>query len=53
MWARTGAGLALGACSAAVHLLLTVPVAAALLAPTLRPKAEAAVRRMAAQERRP
>ncbi|QYN38047.1 sensor histidine kinase [Pseudonocardia sp. DSM 110487] len=51
-WARTGAGLAIGACSAAVHLLLALPVAAVLLAPALRPKAEVAVRRVAALERR-
>jgi signal transduction histidine kinase len=51
-WARTGAGLVLGACSAAVHLLLALPVTGALLAPALRPKAEAAVQRIAALERR-
>jgi signal transduction histidine kinase len=51
-WARTGAGLTLGACSAAVHLLLALPVAVALLVPALRPTAEAAVRRLAALERR-
>jgi signal transduction histidine kinase len=51
-WARTGAGLALGALSAAVHLLLALPVAAALLVPALRPAAETVVRRLAAIERR-
>ena len=51
-WARTGAGLALGAGSAAMHLLLVLPVATALLVPALRPIAETTVRRLAALERR-
>jgi signal transduction histidine kinase len=51
-WARTGAGLALGAGTAAVHLLLALPVAAAMAAPALRPAAESAVRRLAVLERR-
>jgi signal transduction histidine kinase len=51
-WARTGAGLAIGACSAAAHLLLALPVTAVLLAPALRPKAEVAVQRVTALERR-
>jgi signal transduction histidine kinase len=51
-WARTGAGLALGAGSAVVHLLLAVPVATALLVPALRPVSETAVQRLAALERR-
>ena len=51
-WARTGAGLALGAGTAAVHLLLALPVAAAVAAPALRPVAETAVRRLAVLERR-
>jgi signal transduction histidine kinase len=51
-WARTGAGLALGAGTAAVHLLLVLPVAAAMAAPALRPAAETAVRKLAVLERR-
>ncbi|MHA6618708.1 sensor histidine kinase [Pseudonocardia sp. DLS-67] len=51
-WARTGAGLALGACSAVTHLLGALPVAAALLLPGLRPQVAAALRRLAALERR-
>jgi signal transduction histidine kinase len=51
-WARTGLGLVLGACSAAVHLLLALPVAAALPVPALRPAAESAVGRLAVLERR-
>jgi signal transduction histidine kinase len=51
-WARTGAGLVLGACSAAVHVLLAVPLAAAVLVPALRPAAEAAVCGLATLERR-
>jgi signal transduction histidine kinase len=50
-WARTGAGLALGTCSAAVHLLLALPVAAALLVPALRPVVASAVRRLSVLER--
>jgi len=50
-WARTGAGLVLGACSAVVHLLLALPVAAALLLPVLRPKVAPAAQRLAALER--
>jgi len=51
-WTRIGAGLAAGACSAAAHLLLALPMAAALLVPALRPPAERAVCRLAALERR-
>jgi signal transduction histidine kinase len=51
-WARTGAGLAAGACSAVVHLLLALPAAVALLVPALRPVAETAVCRLAELERR-
>ncbi|TWF75413.1 signal transduction histidine kinase [Pseudonocardia hierapolitana] len=51
-WARTGSGLVLGACTAAVHLLLALPVAAALLVPALRPVAESVVCRLAGLERR-
>jgi signal transduction histidine kinase len=51
-WARTGAGLVLGACSAAVHLLLALPVAAALLVPAFRPTVGTVVGRLAALERR-
>jgi signal transduction histidine kinase len=51
-WPRTGAGVALGACSAAGHLLLALPLAAALLVPALRARAEAVALRLAALERR-
>ena len=51
-WARTGAGLALGAGTAAVHLLLVLPVAAAFATPALRPAAETVARRLAVLERR-
>lgn len=51
-WARTGAGVALGACSAVAHVVLALPVAAALLLPALRPAAETTLRRLAALERR-
>jgi signal transduction histidine kinase len=51
-WARTGAGLAIGAASAGMHLLFALPVAAALLVPALRPVAQMSVRRLAALERR-
>ena len=51
-WAHTGAGVALGACSAVALVVLALPVGAALLVPVLRPAAETAVRRLAALERR-
>ncbi|TQM37722.1 sensor histidine kinase [Pseudonocardia cypriaca] len=51
-WARTGAGVALGAGTAAVHLLLVLPVAAAMAAPAFRPVAETVARRLAVLERR-
>jgi signal transduction histidine kinase len=51
-WPRTGAGLVLGACAAAVHLLLALPVAAALLVPAFRPAVGTVVRRLATLERR-
>jgi hypothetical protein len=51
-WTRTGAGLVLGACSAAVHLLLALPVAVAMLVPAFRPAVGTVVRRLAALERR-
>jgi hypothetical protein len=47
-WARTGAGLAIGACSAAAHLLLALPLGVTLLVPALRPVADG----LAALERR-
>ncbi len=50
-WARTGAGLALGAISAGLHLLIALPVAALLLVPALRPAARITIRRLAALER--
>jgi signal transduction histidine kinase len=51
-WARTGAGVALGACSAVAHVVLALPVAVALLVPALRPAADTTVQRLAALERR-
>jgi signal transduction histidine kinase len=51
-WARTGAGLALGAGSAVAHLLVALPVAATLLVPAFRPAVETTVCRLAAIERR-
>jgi hypothetical protein len=51
-WARTGTGVVLGAVTAAVHLVLALPVAAALLVPALRPAAGRLGVRLAALERR-
>jgi signal transduction histidine kinase len=48
---RTGAGLVLGAVSAGVHLLLLLPVAAALLVPALRAAAGGVGGRLAGAER--
>jgi signal transduction histidine kinase len=51
-WARTGAGITLGAVSAAVHLALALPIGVALAVPSLRPATETVVRRLAVLERR-
>ncbi|GAA3093761.1 sensor histidine kinase [Pseudonocardia yunnanensis] len=49
--ARMGAGLALGAVTAAAHVLLLLPAATALLVPAARPSVAAAASRLAGIER--
>jgi signal transduction histidine kinase len=49
--ARKGAGLALGALTAAAHVLLLLPAAVALLMPAARPAVAGAARRLAGIER--